>query len=348
MHEKALDLLHSMNLDEEETRDKLDPTIRYLQKLGPAHLEQIFKSSLWVLETDRDMGFEIFTTEEAELPRQMVADFLDKFDPHVCVRYLEYLINERNDVSTTFHERLAEAYLRLSLEGKRQGDSSQEKEMYSKLLKFVDQSQHLQIDRLFGLLPSDAMFEARAVLLGRLGKHQGALEIYVYRLHDYIKAEEYCKRVYHSISECKDIFLSLLRIYLHSGSSNLLRPALELISRHSPRLDTVETLNLLPPMVTAQDLSAFMCEALRKPVFDTHVIREIWKSRSDQVSAALIELQTKRVKITDSRICPQCHKRIGGSAIAVHTPRGEVTHYTCREAFSCKLNDRSYHIRSVR
>jgi len=34
------------------------------------------------------------------------------------------------------------------------------------------------------------MFEARAVLLGRLGKHDGALEIYVYRLQDFIKAEE--------------------------------------------------------------------------------------------------------------------------------------------------------------
>lgn len=35
------------------------------------------------------------------------------------------------------------------------------------------------------------MFEARAVLLGRLGRHEAALETYVYRLRDYIKAEEY-------------------------------------------------------------------------------------------------------------------------------------------------------------
>jgi hypothetical protein len=128
-----------MGLDEEDTRDKLEPTIRYLQKLGPAHLQQIFKSSLWVLRTDRDMGFkvdfissceflclkflQIFASEDVELPRQEVADFLDKFDPHVSVRYLEYLVNERMDVSTTFHERLAEAYLSLSLEGKKQGDS---------------------------------------------------------------------------------------------------------------------------------------------------------------------------------------------------------------------------------
>ena len=34
------------------------------------------------------------------------------------------------------------------------------------------------------------MFEARAVLLGRLGKHEGALETYVYRLSDFEQAEE--------------------------------------------------------------------------------------------------------------------------------------------------------------
>jgi hypothetical protein len=35
------------------------------------------------------------------------------------------------------------------------------------------------------------LYEARAILLGRLGRHDQALESYVYRLHDYIKAEEY-------------------------------------------------------------------------------------------------------------------------------------------------------------
>jgi hypothetical protein len=35
------------------------------------------------------------------------------------------------------------------------------------------------------------LFEARAILLGRLGRHAHALELYVYRLQDYLKAEEY-------------------------------------------------------------------------------------------------------------------------------------------------------------
>ncbi|KAF8501265.1 vacuolar sorting protein 39 domain 1-domain-containing protein [Gautieria morchelliformis] len=343
MHGKALSLLHEMSASEDSATDKLGPTIQYLQKLGPDYLQQIFNAARWVFDTDREMAFEIFTSEETELPRKDVADFLEGIDPFLCIRYLEYLIDDRGETSSMFHERLAETYLHLSRAQKKLGNSASEHALYSKLLKFIDESQHYHLDRLFGLLPSDDMFEARAVLLGRLGKHEGALEIYVYRLQDYIKAEEYCKRLYHADPGARGIFLALLRIYLQpSTSSNLLRPALDLIRRHSPRLDNVETLDLLPPMVTAQDLNAFLCEALRDPLFDTQVVREIGKTRLEQVSTKLVGLQAKRVKVTDSRICPQCHKRIGNSVIAVHPPRGEVTHYTCREAFSRKLNERTH------
>lgn len=112
----------------------------------------------------------------------------------------------------------------------------------------------------------------------------------------------YCKRTYHSVPEAKNVFLTLLRIYLRAGSVDFLKPALGLISRHSPRLDTIETLNLLPPMVPTQDLKAFLQESLREPLFDTQVVREIWRSREQHVSSALVGLQARRVKITDSRM----------------------------------------------
>ena len=35
------------------------------------------------------------------------------------------------------------------------------------------------------------LFEVRAILLGRLGRHDSALKLYVYELHDYDKAERY-------------------------------------------------------------------------------------------------------------------------------------------------------------
>lgn len=115
----------------------------------------------------------------------------------------------------------------------------------------------------------------------------------------------YCKRIYQPDGSTKGIFLTLLRIYLRpttKTSVDLLTPALDLITRHSPRLDEVETLNLLPPLVPAQDVRAFLIEALRQPIFDRRVIKDISKARDDHVARQLMWLQSKRVKVTDSRM----------------------------------------------
>ena len=85
-------------------------------------------------------------------------------------------------------------------------------------------------------------------------------------------------------------------------TSDLLAPALDLISRHNPRLDAVETFRLLPPLVTAHSVRRFLIEALRAPIFDTSVIRHTGKARNQQVSLRLMMLQSKKVKITDSRM----------------------------------------------
>lgn len=156
------------------------------------------------------------------------------------------------------------------------------------------------------------MFEAKAVLLGRLGRHDNALEVYVYKLRDYLKAEEYCKRIYDPNGPTASIFLTLLRIYLRPTAQappaiSLLQPALQLISRHSPRLDSVETLKLLPPLVTAQDVRAFLVEALRAPVFDARVVKGISQARNEHLDRRLLALQSRRVKVTDSRMFVLCH-----------------------------------------
>jgi Vam6/Vps39-like protein vacuolar protein sorting-associated protein 39 len=49
-----------MSANEESPREKLGPTISYLQKLGPEYLKQIFNAARWVFETDRDMAFEVY------------------------------------------------------------------------------------------------------------------------------------------------------------------------------------------------------------------------------------------------------------------------------------------------
>jgi len=119
----------------------------------------------------------------------------------------------------------------------------------------------------------------------------------------------YCKRIYQPRSPTSSVYLTLLRIYLRPNSSqiqaspaDLLQAALDLVSRHKPRLDPVETLNLLPPLVNANDVHEFLLEVLRAPVFGTKVVRCISKARNDAIARKLVALQGRKVKVTDSRM----------------------------------------------
>jgi hypothetical protein len=84
---------------------------------------------------------------------------------------------------------------------------ARQKDAYAKLLHFISFTDRYNIAGLYGLLSSEGklwyfrdarslfihrtdLFEARAILLGRLGRHDQALELYAYRLQDYSKAEE--------------------------------------------------------------------------------------------------------------------------------------------------------------
>ncbi|KAJ3995861.1 hypothetical protein F5050DRAFT_1764139 [Lentinula boryana] len=342
MHGKALELLQQLGEKEEDLDERVYDSVQYLRKLGPENLDQVFASARWVIEQDSARGLEIFKSDDVDLPRNQVADYLEKISPLLCTKYLEYLIQERDEVSVDFHDRLAELYARITLDARRKKDENLRQESYDKLLLFISNTTYYRVDRLYGLLSSEDLYEARAILLGKLGRHDQALELYVYRLQDYLQAEEYCKQYYQAGTETSNVFLTLLRIYLRPTvrtTVDLLQPALDLISRHSRRMNTTEAIQLLPPLVTLNDVRTFLIEGLRIPIFDTEVVRQISKARNDQMARKLMSLQTKRVKITDSRICPQCHKRIGPTIIAVHNPRGEVTHFSCREAFARRLSE---------
>ena len=143
---------------------------------------------------------------------------------------------------------------------------------------------------------------------------------YPFRLVTQPLSSRYCNRVFDPASpKQSSIFLTLLRIYLQPGVSStakspttstslplptaLLQPALQLISRHSRRLDAIETLKLLPPLVQAKDVKEFLAESLRAPIFETKVIGEIAKARRDEVATRVMVLEERRVKVVDSRMC---------------------------------------------
>lgn len=222
------------------------------------------------------------------------------------------------------------------------------------------------------------MPRARALLQGRLGNHDSALRIYVYDLRDYPAAEAYCSKVYAKDPDPKGIYLHLLKLYLaptpgrRSSSSGrafspppssrggsrpgsppvatppaglssepLVKPALELITRHGLRIDSDAVVGLLPPMIPVADVQTYLSKQLKAThsALAAHRIqKELVKSRNVQVKGLVLNLEVRRVRVDDQRVCPQCHKRLGQSAIAVHAPRGQVTHLHCKDQFSAWLN----------
>jgi hypothetical protein len=55
----ALNAFFRLSEKEDDMIDKLQPSISYLQKLGPEHLDQIFHHSQWLFEKDPDMAFQV-------------------------------------------------------------------------------------------------------------------------------------------------------------------------------------------------------------------------------------------------------------------------------------------------
>lgn len=68
---------------------------------------------------------QIFTSDDVELPHVAVTDYLEKLDPCIATRYLEYLIDEKEEKSPGFHDRLAELYLGITMTAKRKGEEGE-------------------------------------------------------------------------------------------------------------------------------------------------------------------------------------------------------------------------------
>jgi Ca2+-binding EF-hand superfamily protein len=161
--------------------------------LSPDHIDLILSHAEWTLKANPDYAMEIFVgdTENAEsLPRDRVASFLRNLDPKLEAQYIAHIIEELEDDNPEFHNRLVELYVR-NLQ-KMDQDSEDWSKLMEKFLKFLRESSLYSLSRAFGLIPRDeaAFLEAQAIVLSNMGQHKQALEIYVFRMEDFAKAEE--------------------------------------------------------------------------------------------------------------------------------------------------------------
>lgn len=138
------------------------------------------------------------------------------------------------------------------------------------------------------------------------------------------------------------IYHTLLSLYLKPPPPNKpnLAPALDLLSKHGSRLPAASTLSLIPNTLPIADLESYFRGRIRAANSAVNESRVVAGLRQTELvaSQALLLLgdgvpggqggRNRRVVISDERVCGVCHKRLGGSVVAV-LPDNAVVHYGC-------------------
>ncbi|KHN87495.1 Vam6/Vps39-like protein [Toxocara canis] len=364
LHQKALTLLKERAHIPDTELTGCELTVQYLQKLGNANLETIFTYASWVLHDDMNAGLSIFTSEDCEvreLDRERVLQFLTNECVAAIIPYLEHIIFKWDEKGPKFHDILGEHYIakvkqliseyiaalkddeNIVRAGEEEGELG---ECRRKLHRFLQTSTSYSPEKLLVQLRYDSMYEERAILLGRLKRHEQALAIYTNILRDYKAAENYCKMNYDRHDpENSTVYLILLRMYTQPPDASVLglmqgevyhaqpneNEAIRILKEHANAIDTVEAISLLPPDYTLKCIWNAL-EAVLQATHDKRIAMQLHRAICDSALARSIDRKTKNesVKFTIGYAseCAVCGKKIGSSAFARH-PNGRLEHFYC-------------------
>ncbi|KAI0145280.1 AvaB protein [Xylariaceae sp. FL1272] len=342
-------------------------TVGYLQSLSPEMTDLVLEFAEWVLRRDPDLGMEVFLadSENAEtLPREKVISYLRGIDTDLEIKYLEHIIHELSDGTPEFHNRLVELLID-SLKGVEEKDRDDKwNERLKKLVFFLEESTQYALTKTFNMIPRNdsAFYEAQAIVLQHMGNHKQALEIYVFKMKDYARAEEYCNTVHALPPERRDgspatasssteqddsdetpsIYHTLLSLYLSPQPPHEpnWEPALALLSRHGSRLPATSTLSLIPDKLPVTELESYFrgrIRAANSVVSESRIVEALRKTQLVNTQSLLLlgdgvpggqGGRNRRVVIGEERVCGVCHKRLGNSVVAV-LPDNAVVHYGC-------------------
>ncbi|GFN97687.1 vam6/vps39-like protein [Plakobranchus ocellatus] len=293
LHQKALTLLMKQAARPESPLKGHERTVMYLQ-----HLEDL--------------------PEVESLPRDIVLDYLEKISTDLALPYLEHVVLDLKDPTDIFHDRLVDLYRQKvqllrdeyihslpeghppSKVGEEPGELG---EARKKLVSFLHTSKSYIPERLLTHFPTDGFYEERAILLGRLGRHEQALSIYIHTLNDTRKAEEFCAQNYDRDREGnKDVYYLLLKIFLKPPdgagddvTNNIqglgrrrLEVALKLLEDHAMKIDTAKALELLPHTTKLRDILTFL-----ENVMENQAVRR----RHNQVLKSMLYAENLQVTL---------------------------------------------------
>ncbi|ERN18054.1 hypothetical protein AMTR_s00046p00206740 [Amborella trichopoda] len=153
-----------------------------------------------VLENVTEQTVELVWLEG--LSSEFVNSYLERLAPHMQSTYRHMLALNENVITTKLQKELVQVYL----------------------------SERL---------PTNALYEEHALLLGKIQQHQLALTLYVCHLHKPELAQAYCERIFHEKASSPNMYLTILPIYLNTKgiTSTMLDEALDLLGKRWNMID---------------------------------------------------------------------------------------------------------------
>ncbi|KAJ1953597.1 Vacuolar morphogenesis protein 6 [Dipsacomyces acuminosporus] len=296
-------------------------------------------------------------------PRARVASFLRQISPNLVSQYLDYVFEEWHDTAPVLHDDMVAAYLDMITSYEDTQTSMQQRQ---KLQQFLKTSMHYSPEKALARLPDDGLFEERALVLSRLGRHQQALCLLVFSVANLVLAEQYC---IDNAGSCAEVFVLLLRVLFSDPPADVVdneamvlddpntnadtnvpietarkgvhrRFAGHLLSTYRQLIPASQALQLLPEdMELTQDMFRYLRSqlcALDQAMRSGNVVRNLRAGEDFQAKRHLHALHSSSVVVSETRTCPHCLKRIGaGTAFAVIPALGRapakpaVVHYSC-------------------
>ncbi|XP_057759915.1 vacuolar sorting protein 39 [Arachis stenosperma] len=231
LHREALELLHKLVEESKSSQSEIthrfkpEDIVEYLKPLCGTDPILVLEFSMLVLENCPTQTIELFLS--GNIPADMVNSYLKQHSPNMQARYLELMLamNE-NAISGNLQSEMVNIYLSEVLDWYTDLCAQQkwDEKVYSptrkKLLSALESISGYNPETLLKRFPPDALYEERAILLGKMNLHELALSLYVHKLNVPEMALSYCDRVYESMHQTSvkypnNIYLTLMQIYLN-------------------------------------------------------------------------------------------------------------------------------------
>ncbi|KAI3669597.1 hypothetical protein L6452_40871 [Arctium lappa] len=234
MHHEALILLHQLVEDAKSDEPKSilpqkfkpEMIIDYLKPLCGSDPMLVLEFSTLVLESCPTQTIDLFLS--GNIPADLVNSYLKQHAPSLQATYLELMLSmNENGISQNLQNEMVQIYLSevldwyAELTAQKKWDEKAYPPTRKKLISALEGISEYNPDIMLKRIPSDALYEERAILLGKMNQHELALSIYIHKLHLPERALSYCDRVYNTGHHQQygkaqgNIYLILLQIYLN-------------------------------------------------------------------------------------------------------------------------------------